>query len=509
MKYYFIVAFLIHAVYSVNESVIGTHCQDNRDCDPPFIVCSRETNTCAHKRLFPMEFYEFIGTIATSVLGSLSAAAGIGGGVVAVPLFLLFFGVTMKEAVALSNVIILINAFIMFIFAIGKKDPLKPTKTLIDYNFVMLFNPIFVFSNVLGNIITKMVSSGDIIIIFIVVIISMIIFNIFNWRKKYNQENEELRKAKEAINDEEEDVVEDKHQSVELIMLPTKKQRDNHKNISVYELLEKSKNLRSDNFTEAFIEADPNSKQIDVEKIEEDARKLERIIIYEGKDFDPIKYGYFFMSILILFVFSLIKGTNGFPSLIGIRYCSILYWIVVGLMGGSCLLLAYFSTIHVLEEIRIKKKFGHLLPHEMNYNFTQAIYINCIIMGIGILSNMLGLSGGVVTYPLFTAMGVQPLVVSFSSLFMVLLNKVAAVMLNLLSGLIIKDLAIYFIIIMGLSSVFMISKLNAILKKYKRQSIITLIMIGILFTSLIITPLYAVIEGSKSDDFWVSPGYCK
>ena len=503
---------VISSVSCINESVIDAACKADADCDPPFIVCSPATNTCVHKPLFPMKFIELIGSVIVVILGSLSAAAGIGGGVAVVPLFLLFFGVTLKEAVALSNVIILVNSAIMFLFSIGRKDPLKPTKTLIDYTFVMLLNPIFIFSNVIGSIFSKTVSSGSIIVLFVIVLIALIVINVINGIKKYRQENEELAKKNNDSDKEEEyanaGAGKQNSKNIELI------ERSNNNNIDIDDDqgtdggIDNKRDKLNNDAEEPLISKLKRENLVAGNGHDEDEKKLEHILKYEGRDFDPVKYAYFGASILIIFVFSLIKGGKGFDSLVGIAYCSSLYWLITVVMGACCLVLAYYSTLYVLEETRVKKKFNCLLPHEMDYTTAQTIYLNSLMLVVGVVSYMLGLSGGVVTYPVFTTMGMQPLVVSSSSLFMVMLNKVGAVILNVLSNLVIADLAIYMSIILGVSSVFMVSKINVLLKKYKRQSIITLIMVFILVISLIIVPLYAVIEGSKSENFWKSPGIC-
>lgn len=137
-----------------------------------------------------MELSEFFGFILIVLIASLAAAAGIGGGVIIVPVSLLFFNLSSKQAAALSNLLILVNAFFKYVFGMKRTDPLKKEKTLIDYSLVLLFNPILLFANVIGNIINKMLPDGVILSLLAGLLIVTIIINLKNgiklWKKEKN-----------------------------------------------------------------------------------------------------------------------------------------------------------------------------------------------------------------------------------------------------------------------------------------------------------------------------------
>jgi uncharacterized membrane protein YfcA len=58
---------------------------------------------CEHKDVFPLEIIEFFGSIVLAIMLAISNAAGIGGGGIIVPIAIIFFQFSTKEAVALSN----------------------------------------------------------------------------------------------------------------------------------------------------------------------------------------------------------------------------------------------------------------------------------------------------------------------------------------------------------------------------------------------------------------------
>ena len=82
--------------------------------------------------------------------------------------------------------------------------------------------------------------------------------------------------------------------------------------------------------------------------------------------------------------------------------------------------------------------------------------LSSIIFIVGIISIIVGLGGGIILFPMFVSLGVQPMVVSFSILFMVFLSKITTVILNSLEGLLIPDLSIFMVFWM---SVFVVISL--------------------------------------------------
>ena len=70
----------------------------------------------------------------------------------------------------------------------SKKDPLKKNKTLIDYSLVLIFNPILLFANVIGNIINKIIPDGLILSILAALLVITIVANLKNGIKLWKKE---------------------------------------------------------------------------------------------------------------------------------------------------------------------------------------------------------------------------------------------------------------------------------------------------------------------------------
>lgn len=84
---------------------------------------------------------EAICTVLIVVTAMLSAAAGMGGGGVYVPLLLLLLGLSAKEAVPLSQAMILGGAIVNVLMFCGDRHPRLPHRSKIDYDVIMMLNP--------------------------------------------------------------------------------------------------------------------------------------------------------------------------------------------------------------------------------------------------------------------------------------------------------------------------------------------------------------------------------
>lgn len=83
------------------QSTLDLPCQVDEECSPPYITC--RSQVCKHKKFFPLQTQEIIGGIILLILCLLASIAGVGGGSFIVPIMLLFFNFSTKEAVAFSN----------------------------------------------------------------------------------------------------------------------------------------------------------------------------------------------------------------------------------------------------------------------------------------------------------------------------------------------------------------------------------------------------------------------
>jgi uncharacterized membrane protein YfcA len=119
-------------------------CQVNRDCNEHYKCMASTTGRmlCIPRDLASQwNWREVICTLLIIVTAMLSAAAGMGGGGVYVPLLLLFLGLSTKEAVPLSQAMIVGGAVVNVLMFCGERNPKYPHRPKIDYDVIMMMNP--------------------------------------------------------------------------------------------------------------------------------------------------------------------------------------------------------------------------------------------------------------------------------------------------------------------------------------------------------------------------------
>jgi len=123
-------------------------CQVNRDCDEKFkCIASTLEFGNGRKMCIPRDlatqwhWREVICTILIVITAMLSAAAGMGGGGVYVPLLLLLLGFSTKEAVPLSQAMIVGGAVVNVLMFSGDRHPKYHHRPRIDYDVIMMMNP--------------------------------------------------------------------------------------------------------------------------------------------------------------------------------------------------------------------------------------------------------------------------------------------------------------------------------------------------------------------------------
>lgn len=176
------------------ECQISRDCGEKFRCEPPHGDIER--SLCVARDLTEQwNWREIICTILVIFTAMLSAAAGMGGGGVYVPLMLLLLGFSTKEAVPLSQAMIVGGAVVNVIMFCGERHPKFPSRSKIDYDVVMMLNPGLaagVTVGVMVNIITPQW------LIVITLIVTLVLALQKSWTKGIAQWNKESKAAAEA-----------------------------------------------------------------------------------------------------------------------------------------------------------------------------------------------------------------------------------------------------------------------------------------------------------------------
>lgn len=117
--------------------------------------------------------------------------AGVGGGGIVVPLTMIFFGFTIKEAIAISGFIIFACALSRYLFYLSEKHPDKETP-IVNYDLATVMLPLVMVGSMLGVMVNLMFPS---LILQVVLTVLLIVLTRHSYLKAvqiYRKENEKL-----------------------------------------------------------------------------------------------------------------------------------------------------------------------------------------------------------------------------------------------------------------------------------------------------------------------------
>ena len=125
-------------------------CLVTDDCiNAPYYVCKNEE--CFHKNVFPVYGREWGGYFTVAILMGLCNVAGIGGGAIDQPIMQVFFKFEIKEAIAISNLVILMGSVARFIYSFKVRHPQKPYTVVVDYSLATIMISTTLAGSQIGN----------------------------------------------------------------------------------------------------------------------------------------------------------------------------------------------------------------------------------------------------------------------------------------------------------------------------------------------------------------------
>ena len=393
---------------------------------------------------------KIIGSFLVLIASGLANAGGIGGGPIMVIILMTLFEVAVHEAVPISQLIIFGGSLIAILIKVFLRHPIK-VRPLIDFDISLLLCSPILLGTSFGVMINLIIPQW-----LILLLLTLLLFYISTdtWRtgiKIYKKEN------------------------------TTKT------SVRVYD--------PDSNVFSSFGDIDP---------------ELQSIYNSEAKTVPPKTL--FLLLFLFLFVgfSSFVRGSNSVKSIFSFDMCSVPYW----LYTAFSFLVLVATT--VISGLLMKKK--HIKKETLGYDFdsmdlvwSHKIIITVIIAGFiaGLAAGMVGVGGGIVMNPVMLRLGMRPEVSTATSSFMVLFTSTISMLQYAIAG---KMNIFYGLITLMFSlvgSTLGIIVLKKIIDKYKRASIIVMLLALILTACAIIIPTWGIYQYSQSTGNDGFRDYCK
>jgi len=157
---------------------VCSRCTRSKECPDKYVCVPNpkepqsmgiNTNICVPRDLLTQWTWgDTFATILITITAMLCAVAGLGGGGVYVPLLLLLGGLSPKEAVPLSQVMIVGGAIVNVLMFMGDSHPKFKERPRIDFEIVMMLNPSLACGVTLG-VICHIISPSWLIVLLLII----------------------------------------------------------------------------------------------------------------------------------------------------------------------------------------------------------------------------------------------------------------------------------------------------------------------------------------------------
>ncbi|KNC56363.1 uncharacterized protein AMSG_02333 [Thecamonas trahens ATCC 50062] len=346
-------------------------CTSDGECDVrgQDLVCDAETALCVHKPLLPLAATDLTGTLGVVLGAALAAGAGLGGGGLFVPLFVLVMGFAPSEAIPLSKATIFGSALANFVVAARRRHP-AASRPLIDYAVVLMLEPMTLAGSILGVLLNTVLPSW-LILGLLIVLLTATTLRTYAKAKAIAARETAVSKRDSVLSDE-----------------------ANASGAS--EVAGLSPELAAIRAAEARI---PMGKVASV--------------------------GAVWLAVLVL---SMIKGGHGARSVVGIEPCSAGYWLVLAAALPGAWLVTVWIGGCLRREHAAKEAAGYtFLPSDIRWTAHTTKVIPRYSFGAGVAAGLMGIGGGMIKGPLLLELGMEPSASTATSGFMIMFTSSATV----------------------------------------------------------------------------------
>lgn len=382
-----------------------------------------------------------------------AGAGGIGGGVLFVPILQILGEFSAKDAVPISNAMIIGVALGNYFSNLRKKHP-EANRPLVDYNLCLAITPAMLLGSVIGVIFNQMFPEWLVVTLLFLMLGYMSIKTTRKGIAMWKQEKAVASRTERgpSTNDPDATVAPVSYTQVD--------------------------ELGAEDDEEGKVELISQSPERDNESPTSDA------IVQQDSKIPIQKLLVLVLCLLILTVLSIFRGARSGASMIGVEACGGVYWVLWILTFVLLGLIEVFIARYLLKDYHRRVECGfHFLKSDIRWTKRNAIFLPsfCSIAGIG--AGLIGIGGGTIIGPILLALNVLPSVSSSSAaLLMVFANGSTVIQYVALGRFPVGYGSVFFAL--GLvASILGTNVIGYFVKKKNKQSYVVLAVVGILIAA--------------------------
>eukprot|EP00298_Acanthocystis_sp_HF-20_P010054 c18644_g1_i2.p1 GENE.c18644_g1_i2~~c18644_g1_i2.p1 ORF type:complete len:483 (+),score=179.39 c18644_g1_i2:31-1449(+) len=396
-------------------------------------------------------FGSFLALIAVTV----GAGGGIGGGGLLVPVYFLVLNLG-RFSIPLSKATIFGSSITHVMLSLYQKHP-KVDRPLIAFDVSMMLEPMTLGGSVIGVLLNTIFPTWliTLCLIILLAITTQITFakGLKTWKKESLQaENKEGRSRVPSA------VIDSENASLGLVA--------------------------SANAEHTLETGDVASKERQINKFLQRERKV---------PYDMLVLS--FLTWVVIFILSLLKGGHGAPSVAGIACGSGGFW-VTNILSILSMALITKITGDYLHKIFLKKKeIGYqFIEGDVHWDEKNCLHFPALCTFAGVSAGLLGIGGGMVKGPLMLHMGVNPEVSAATSGFMIFFTSSATTMQFIILGMLRFDYTVWYGTIGLIGGILGKKIVEVLIKKYARPSIVIFILALIIGASCVLMGVSGIVD---------------
>jgi len=325
---------------------------------------------------------------------TIAAAGGIGGGGILVPILILVLELSPKHAIALSNLTILGGAIANTILNSRKQHPTLD-RTLIDWDIIVMMEPLTIFGAVFGSLLSKVLPSFVLTVMLVLVLACIGYRTLKKGVSTWKKETVYLSEASNADSK------------------PRRKP---------------SKNGTSNSVKPSTVDDGSSNKHVEDSDTESEC-SYQALGTPETDEIPHMWWKIFLLTLCFAGTCALtvLKGGGRFASPLGVVCGSLNFWLLYfSSLPWVFAFVAYFRR-ELVAEYRQKVESGHtFVSGEVKWDSQNSLKFPIVCAAAGLMAGLFGVGGGIVKGPLMLEMGVPPAVSSATAAAMILYTSAAA-----------------------------------------------------------------------------------
>mmetsp|Transcript_16709 Transcript_16709/g.25240 ORF Transcript_16709/g.25240 Transcript_16709/m.25240 type:complete len:562 (-) Transcript_16709:41-1726(-) len=495
----------------VNAAVILYHDKSREGEDAAFLRDLESSNQNDpyeedFKPLFPLTTSDWLGFTCATVGLMIAAGGGIGGGGILVPIYILVMGFSPKHAIPLSNITVFGGAVANTLLNASKRHPLAD-RPLVDWDLILVMEPLTIGGALLGAFLNKVLPDAFIVVMLVVLLSFTAYKSLTKAMKMYKLETLHMKQhqAVAADDDDEEEegyvemsvnhhkneqpVVEAKHSAGEPLVMDEKDP----------ELINTCSACTND-VVSTTDELPPTQTQSDGLMTDDFDQEAALKVILEEERHVPMTNITILVALFVVVLFiNIMKGGGAFESPIGIECGGPGFWAANALMLLWIVLVSIRARSYLVQRYYQKQQCRYpYVEGDIQWDAKATIVYPLLCMLAGFFAGMFGIGGGIVKGPLMLAMGVHPAVSSASSACMILFTSFTATTSFVVFGLLQLDYAGVCVALGFVATVVGQLVLNALMKKYQRNSYIAFSIGVVVLLSAILMTIQGLVSMTES-----------